>query len=111
MVMYKTPANNIHQILNQTITSTVERIEHLHSLAVKYIIKILPDIHTDITTTKQEIWTDLSRLYYKYDDPYHKTAFREVIKEISQTINEDGWPTAYKRIYRNNRTTTLQRTP
>lgn len=110
--MYKTPAYNIHQILSQTITSTIERIEHLRSLAVKHISRILPDIHTDITTTKQEIWTDLSRLYYKYDDPHHKTAFREVIKEISQTINEDGWPTAYKRIYRtNNRTTHLQRTP
>jgi len=105
--MYKTPAYNIRQILSQTTQSTKERIEHLHSLAVKYISRILPDIHTDITTTKQEIWTDLSHLYYKYDNPHQKQAFREVIKEISRTINEDRWPTAHKRIYRNNNKTTI----
>jgi hypothetical protein len=105
--MYKTPAFDIHQILSQTITSTMERIEHLRSLAVKHISRILPNIHTDITTTKQEIWTDLSHLYYKYDNPHQKTAFREVLKEISRTINEDGWPTAYKRIYRTKNKATL----
>jgi len=73
---------------------------------------MLPDIHTDITTTKQEIRTDPSHLHHKHDHPHHKTASREVIKEISHTITEGRWPTAYKRIYRtNNKTTPLQRTP
>jgi hypothetical protein len=64
---------------------------------------MLPDIHTDITTTKQEIRTDLSHLHYKHDHPHHKTAFREVIKEISPTITENRWPTAHKSIYRTNK--------
>ena len=54
---------------------------------------MLPDIHTDITT-KQEIRTDPSHLHHKHDHPNHKTAFREIIKEISLTINEDRWPTS-----------------
>ena len=94
------------------LTSNRGHIRRLYKQAATYRSSLLPDIHTDITTTKQEIWTDLSHLYYKYDHPHHKTAFREVIKEISQLITENRWPTAHKRIYRtNNRTTPLQRTP
>jgi len=110
--MFKNSISDFRQIISQTTTSTREYIKHTHSRIVTYISRLLPDIHTDITTTKQEIWTDLSHLYYKYDHPHQKTAFREVIKETSHTINEGRWPTAHKRIYRtNNKATPLQRTP
>jgi hypothetical protein len=76
-----------------------------------YISRMIPHIHTDITTMKQEIWTDLSHLYCKYDRSHQKTAFREVIKEISHLITKDKWPTAHKRIARtNSKTTPLTRT-
>ena len=110
--MLKTHISNIRTIFNQPSALAREHIGRLHGRVAKQISRMLPDTHTDITTMKEEIWADLSRLYYKYDYDLQKRAFREVIKEISQTINEDGWPTAYKRIYRtNNRTTLLQRTP
>jgi hypothetical protein len=103
--MLKIPISNIRTILSNPAALAREHIGRLHERIAKQLSRILPEIHTDITATKQEIWTDLSRLYYKYDNPHQKTAFREVIKEISQTITEDRWPTAYKRIYRNNKTT------
>jgi len=93
------------------LTSSRDHIRRLHNQAATYISKILPDIHTDITTTKQEIRTDPSHLHHKHDHPHHKTALREAIKEISHTINEDRWPTAHKHIYHNNKTTPLPRTP
>ena len=106
--MLKTPISNIRTIFSHPVALAREHIGRLHGRIAKQISRILPEIHTDITTTKQEIWTDLSHLYYKYDHPHHKTAFREVIKEISQLITENRWPTAHKRIYRtNNKTTPL----
>ena len=98
--MLKTPISNIRTILSNPAALARERIGRLHGRVAKQISRMLPETHSDITAMKEEIWADLSRLYYKYDHPHQKTAFREVIKEISQTINEDGWPTAYKRIYR-----------
>jgi hypothetical protein len=95
--MLKTPISNIRTILSNPAALAREHIGRLQERVAKQLSRILPEIHTDIAATKQ---------------PQHKTAFREVIKEISQTINEDRWPTAHKRIYRsNNRTTPLQRTP
>jgi hypothetical protein len=103
--MLKTPISNIRTILSNPAALVREHIGRLRGRVAKQISRILPEIHTDITATKQEIWTDLSHLYYKYDNPHQKTAFREVIKEISQTINEGRWPTAHKRIYRTNKIT------
>jgi hypothetical protein len=94
------------------LTSSRDHIRRLHNQATTNISRMLPDIHPEITTTKQEIRTDPSHLHHKHDNPHHKTAFHEVIKEISHTITEDRWTTAYKRIYDSNiRTTLLHRAP
>lgn len=100
--MFKKSFSNIVQTLGETATKTRERLRNLQNTIATNISRLLPDVHTDISTMKQEIWTDLSHLYYKYDHPTQKTAFREVLKELSRSINDDRWPTAYKRIYRTN---------
>lgn len=67
------------------------------------IASILPPIKTDLDEVKDEVWTDLSRIYYKYDTEDQKRAFREVLKEIAEKIEDDQWPTVYKKIYREER--------
>ncbi len=67
------------------------------------IASILPPIETDLDEVKDEVWTDLSRIYYKYDSEDQKRAFREVLEEIADKINDDRWPTVYKKIYREER--------
>jgi hypothetical protein len=46
------------------------------------------------------VWADLSRIYYKYEDEAQKKAFRDILKEISEKIQDDKWETVYKKIYR-----------
>lgn len=53
-----------------------------------------------IETIKDEVWEDLSAIYYKYEDKTQKRAFREVIYEIFEKIKEDKWDTIYKKFNR-----------
>ena len=62
--------------------------------------KLLPSKETNLQNIKDEVWADLSALYYKYEDSDQKRAFREVVREISQKITEDRWQTVYKKFYR-----------
>ncbi len=64
------------------------------------IAKVLPSPEIDIEEVKEEVWADLSRIYYKYEDEAQKKAFREVMREISEKIQDDKWETVYKKIYR-----------
>jgi hypothetical protein len=68
---------------------------------VKEVIdQILPSAEVEITDIKDEIWHDLSALYYKYEDEDQKRAFREVMYEISDRITEGKWDSVYKKLYR-----------
>ena len=49
---------------------------------------------------KNEIWEDLSNIYYKYECDRQKVAFREVMVEISQKIERGKWSNVYQRLYR-----------
>ena len=80
--------------------SSSEPFDLLKEKVWEVITKIFPLIDVDITEIKEEVWTDLSKIYYKYEDENQKRAFREVIKEISEKIQKDKWDTVYKKIYR-----------
>jgi len=68
---------------------------------VKDVIdQILPSAEVELTDIKDEIWHDLSALYYKYEDEDQKKAFREVMYEISDRITEGKWDSVYKKLYR-----------
>ena len=68
---------------------------------VKEVIdQILPSAEVELTDIKDEIWQDLSALYYKYEDEDQKRAFREVMYDISDRIREGKWDSVYKNLYR-----------
>jgi hypothetical protein len=68
---------------------------------VKDVIdQILPSGEVELTDIKDEIWHDLSALYYKYEDEDQKRAFREVMYDISNRIQEGKWDSVYKKLYR-----------
>ena len=64
------------------------------------IDQILPSAEVELTDIKEEIWEDLSALYYKYEDEDQKRAFREVMYDISNRIKEGKWESVYKKLYR-----------
>lgn len=66
--------------------------------------KLLPSQETDLQNIKDEVWGDLSALYYKYDDGDQKRAFREVVREISEKITEGRWQTVYNKLYHSEKT-------
>jgi hypothetical protein len=67
---------------------------------IEAIDQILPITDVAIEEIKDEVWHDLSALYYKYEDEDQKTAFREVMREISQKIEQGRWELVYKKLYR-----------
>ena len=68
---------------------------------VKDIVdQVLPPNEVKLEAIKDEVWYDLSALYYKYEDDEQKRAFREVMHEICDKISEGKWDTVYSKIYR-----------
>lgn len=68
---------------------------------VKGVIdQILPSGEVELMDIKEEIWHDLSALYYKYEDEDQKKAFREVMHEICEKISDGKWENVYKKLYR-----------
>jgi hypothetical protein len=80
--------------------TTPEPLDALKEAIRDVISKIIPSQDVDIDEVKEEVWTDLSRIYYKYEDEAQKKAFRDIMKEISEKIQDDKWETVYKKIYR-----------
>jgi hypothetical protein len=70
----------------------------------KNISNILPESHVNITEIKSEVWSELSAVYYKYEDSYQKKAFREVMLEISESITDGKWDSVYRKLYRKEQT-------
>lgn len=64
------------------------------------IQKILPPVTIDLDEVKDEVWTDLSRIYYKYEDESQKRAFREIMKEIASKLDNGEWQVIYRKIYK-----------
>lgn len=66
---------------------------------VDLVSKIIPSNEVDLEKIKNDIWTDLAALYYKYDDNAQKMAFREITREISNKLVEGKWDSVYKKLY------------
>ena len=80
--------------------TTPEPLDALKGAIREMISKILPSSEVDPDEVKEEVWADLSRIYYKYEDEAQKKAFRDIMKEISEKIQDDKWDVVYKKIYR-----------
>ena len=77
-----------------------EPLDSFKEMIREAIEKIYPSSDVPLDEIKDEVWTDLSRIYYKYEDEAQKRAFREVMKEIAEKMQGDRWETVYKKIYR-----------
>jgi len=78
---------------NKSIGSVLGRVR-------KLVSEIVPPLEVDMENVKNEVWADLSTLYYKYEDKVQKRAFREVAQEISEKIVRGRWDKVYKKFYR-----------
>jgi len=76
-----------------------EPLDALKEVIREAISMIIPSTDVEIDEIKDEVWSDLSKIYYKYEDETQKRAFREVMREISEKIQEDKWETVYRKIY------------
>jgi len=48
---------------------------------------------------KDEIWGELSLIYFKYDNEIWRQAFREVMIEVYDKISDVRWSEIYTKIY------------
>jgi RNA binding exosome subunit len=62
--------------------------------------EVLPSGDVELEVIKEEIWEDLSILYYRYEDVKQKDAFRMVMYNICEKISEGNSGTVYQKIYR-----------
>ena len=68
---------------------------------VKEVIdQILPPSDVELEGIKEEVWADLSALYYKYEDEVQKKAFRNVMQDICDKMGQGKWDSVYKKLYR-----------
>jgi len=68
---------------------------------VKEVInQILPPNGVELEAIKDEIWADLSALYYKYEDEAQKKAFRKVMQDICDKMSQGRWDSVYTKLYR-----------
>jgi hypothetical protein len=77
-----------------------EKQNGIRGVMKEVIDQILPNNDVELTEIKEEVWTDLSALYYKYEDEDQKRAFREVMYEICEKISQGKWDSVYKKLYR-----------
>ena len=80
--------------------TTPEPLDALKEAIQGMISKVLTSPEVDPDEVKKEVWADLSKIYYKYEDEAQKKAFRDIMKEISEKIQDEKWETVYKKIYR-----------
>ncbi len=66
---------------------------------IKFVSTVVPIKKVNMETIKQDIWNDLSAVYYKYEDDAQKRAFREILSDISEKLNEGQWDRIYKKLY------------
>jgi len=77
-----------------------EKQNGLKGIVKDVIDQILPPSEVELETIKEEIWADLSALYYKYEDEEQKKAFREVMQDICEKLSQGKWDAVYRKLYK-----------
>ena len=65
----------------------------------KFFSRVVPSNTVSMESVRQDVWRDLSRVYYKYEDGAQKRAFREILSEISDRLNDGNWRSVYRKLY------------
>jgi hypothetical protein len=77
-----------------------DRQNGFKSMVKEVIDQILPPSDVELEAIKEEVWADLSALYYKYEDEVQKKAFKKVMQDICDKMNQGKWDSVYKKLYR-----------
>lgn len=77
-----------------------DRQNGFKSMVKEVIDQILTPSDVELEAIKEEVWSDLSALYYKYEDEVQKKAFRKVMQDICDKMSQGKWDSVYKRLYR-----------
>lgn len=67
---------------------------------LKLVSGLIPANEPNVDEVKEEIWRELSAVYYKYDDDHQKKAFRQVVQDISGRLGDGKWRSVYTKIHR-----------
>jgi hypothetical protein len=100
MTWLETPGLRDSPLLRNALTYASKSLENTVGKAFKSIFKALQPSEVDMGSVKNEVWADLSAVYYKYEDEDQKKAFREVVFEISDKVQEGKWNSIYNKLYR-----------
>ena len=73
----------------------------------KLFSRVIPSKTISMETVRQDVWRDLSLVYYKYEDGAQKRAFREILSEVSERINDGNWDSVYRKLHRIESTPTI----
>ena len=65
----------------------------------KFFSRVIPSNTISMESVRQEVWRDLSRVYYKYEDGAQKRAFREILSEVSERISDGNWNSVYRKLH------------
>jgi len=88
------------QLKIRVLNNLSDQLDHTFIKIKGLASRILSPVRVEMNCMKDEVWVDLSRIYYKYEDIVQKQAFREVLLELSEKINEGNWESVYKKLYR-----------
>jgi len=98
--MYKPSWLGNPHLLENTAVLVKNSVNLLVSTVRNTMSNIFSINETDINELKDEVWADLSAVYYKYEVEDQKRAFREVAYEIAEKIMDGKWDSIYKKFYR-----------
>jgi hypothetical protein len=80
--------------------ATEDKQNGFKGMVKEVIDQILPPSDVELEAIKEEVWADLSALYYKYEDEIQKKAFRQVMQDICEKMSQGKWDSVYKKLYR-----------
>jgi hypothetical protein len=80
--------------------ATEDKQNGFKGMVKEVIDQILPPSDVELEAIKEEVWADLSALYYKYEDEIQKKAFRKVMQDICEKMSQGKWDSVYKKLYR-----------
>ena len=95
------PSTEISQMIRNTRKSFIKKIGSRAKRLLGRVSKYVKDVFPEFTyeKMKNDIWKDMSAIYYKYEIVEQKQAFREIIGEISEKMIEKRWDNVYKKLY------------
>ena len=85
--------------------SSYENNNGLNGKIKEFVEEVFPTEDVDEEDVEQQIWEDLSEVYYRYEDRAKKKAFRNVMNKICKKLCEGNWDSVYQRLYRENKYT------